>query len=415
MNSSLITIVVVILGLYSAWTIGANDVANAMGTSVGSKAITFKKAIVLAAIFELAGALFVGNAVTGTIAKGIVSPEVSSDLPVFIIGMISALLGSALWVHIASRLGLPVSTSHSIVGAVLGFGVIRCGFGSVNWHEVLRIAASWVISPLAGAIISFLLFTFLLRRVIATKNSVAEVKKVAPYLVFVVIVILVLSMVYKGLPSLHLDMPLHIALLWSSLAGIVAALIARVWILRIQCSEDASFAHKMRHTEKVFAILQLMTACYVAFAHGANDVANAIGPVAAVQEALKYGKLQETVAIPFSTLAIGGVGIVAGLAMYGRFVMKTIGEGIMHLQPSRGFAAEFGCATSVLVCSKLGLPVSTTHCIIGAVIGVGLARGGGAINLRIVKSIFASWIWTIPFAAGLTLIIYPIAKYIFLR
>jgi PiT family inorganic phosphate transporter len=415
MNSSLITIVVVILGFYSAWTIGANDVANAMGTSVGSKAISFKQAILIAAIFELAGALFVGNTVTGTIAKGIVSPAVTADLPVFIVGMISALLGSGLWVHIASRLGLPVSTTHSIVGAVLGFGVVTCGFESVNWGEVLRIVASWVISPLAGAIISFLLFTFLLRRVIATKNSVAEVKKVAPYLVFLVVVILVLSMFYKGLVGLHLNMPFPVALAWAVLAGVAAASISRIWIMRIKCAEDASFAHKMRHTERVFAILQIMTACYVAFAHGANDVANAIGPVAAVQEALKYGKLQETVAIPFSALALGGVGIVIGLARYGRFVMKTIGEGIMHLQPSRGFAAEFGCATSVLVCSKLGLPVSTTHCIIGAVIGVGLARGGGAINMRIVRSIFASWIWTIPFAAALTLIIFPIARFIFLR
>ncbi len=414
MDSNIVITVIIVLGLYMAWNIGANDVANAMGTSVGSKAITFKKAILIAAIFELVGAIFVGGSVTETIAKDIVSPELTANIDVFVLGMISALFGASVWLNVATRLGLPVSTTHSIVGAVMGFGAITSGIGSINWNKVIQIVLSWIVSPLAGALISFLLFAFLLRRVIATKNSVEEIKKVAPYLVFLVAFTLTLSMVYKGLANLHLDLPIGMALLWALVIGLCAAALAKRWVDKIRCSANASFAHKMRHTERVFAVLQIITACYVAFAHGSNDVANAVGPVAAVVEAVKSGHLNDTVIVQPWILVMGGVGIVIGLATFGKYVIKTIGENIMHLQPSRGFAAEFGCASTVLICSKLGLPVSTTHTIVGAIVGVGLARGIGAINMKSVKSIVTSWLWTIPFSAALTILVYIIARVLFL-
>ncbi len=401
---------VVALGLYAAWNIGANDVANAMGTSVGSKAITFKQAILLAGIFELIGAVFVGGNVTKTISKGIVQPDIVPDISIFIIGMMSVLLASSIWLNIATRLGLPVSTTHSIVGAVMGFGIVAGGFGSIDWKVAGSIVASWVISPVAGGLISFLLFWYLLRRVIAVQDSVAAIKRTAPYLMFAVGMMLTLSMLFKGLKNLGIALPFGLAFLYSIGAGLIAFFIGKIWVSRLSAGANGSFASRTKATEKIFSVLQIITACYVAFSHGSNDVANAIGPVAAVVEGLKTGSIAQEVPVPFWVLLLGGLGIVIGLATYGGRVIKTIGENILALRPSRGFAAEFGCATTVLVCSKLGLPVSTTHTLIGALVGVGFARGIGAINMKSVRSIVASWLWTIPFTAGLTMIVFLIAR-----
>jgi len=393
MTETIILSAVVIVGFYMAWNIGANDVANAMGTSVGSKAITFTQAVILAGIFELLGAILVGGNVTRTISKGIISLDATSDVSVFIIGMLSALLASAIWLNVASRLGLPVSTTHSIVGAVMGFGIVAYGFGAVNWNVAGAIVLSWVISPLFGGILSFFLFWFLLRNVIATENPVEAIKKVAPYLIFAVATILSLSMLYKGLKNLNLNLPFFDAIIISLTIGLLAFGLGRQSLKRIKNNNESSFAGRMKANnnessfagrmkamEKVFIVLQVITACYVAFAHGANDVANAVGPVAAVYEGIKSGQLLKEVPVPFWVLVMGGIGIVVGLATYGRHVIKMVGENIMNLRPSRGFAAEFGCATTVLVCSKLGLPVSTTHTLIGALVGVGFARGMGALN-----------------------------------
>lgn len=401
---------VVALGLYAAWNIGANDVANAMGTSVGSKAVTFKQAILLAGVFELIGAVFVGGNVTKTISKGIVQPDIVPDISVFIIGMMSVLLASSIWLNIATRFGLPVSTTHSIVGAVMGFGIIAGGFGSINWKVAGSIVASWVISPVVGGLISFFLFWYLLRRVIAVEDSLAAIKRTAPFLVFAVAMMLTLSLLFKGLKNLGIALPFGMAFLFSIGAGLIAYVIGKIWVSRLASGVSGSFASRTKATEKVFAVLQIVTACYVAFSHGSNDVANAIGPVAAVVEGLKTGSLSQEVPVPLWILLLGGIGIVIGLATYGRHVIKTIGENILSLRPSRGFAAEFGCATTVLICSKLGLPVSTTHTLIGALVGVGFARGIGAINMKSVRSIVASWLWTIPFTAGLTMIVFLIAR-----
>ncbi|MCD6118272.1 inorganic phosphate transporter [bacterium] len=410
MTETIILSAVVIVGFYMAWNIGANDVANAMGTSVGSKAITFTQAVILAGIFELLGAILVGGNVTRTISKGIISLDATSDVSVFIIGMLSALLASAIWLNVASRLGLPVSTTHSIVGAVMGFGIVAYGFGAVNWNVAVAIVLSWVISPLFGGILSFFLFWFLLRNVIATENPVEAIKKVAPYLIFAVATILSLSMLYKGLKNLNLNLPFFDAIIISLTIGLLAFGLGRQSLKRIKNNNESSFAGRMKAMEKVFIVLQVITACYVAFAHGANDVANAVGPVAAVYEGIKSGQLLKEVPVPFWVLVMGGIGIVVGLATYGRHVIKMVGENIMNLRPSRGFAAEFGCATTVLVCSKLGLPVSTTHTLIGALVGVGFARGMGALNMKNVKMIVVSWLWTIPFTAVLTIILFFIAK-----
>lgn len=401
---------VVALGLYAAWNIGANDVANAMGTSVGSKAVTFKQAILLAGVFELIGAVFVGGNVTKTISKGIVQPDIVPDISVFIIGMMSVLLASSIWLNIATRFGLPVSTTHSIVGAVMGFGIIAGGFGSINWKVAGSIVASWVISPVVGGLISFFLFWYLLRRVIAVEDSLAAIKRTAPFLVFAVAMMLTLSLLFKGLKNLGIALPFGMAFLFSIGAGLIAYVIGKIWVSRLASGVSGSFASRTKATEKVFAVLQIVTACYVAFSHGSNDVANAIGPVAAVVEGLKTGSLSQEVPVPLWILLLGGIGIVIGLATYGQHVIKTIGENILSLRPSRGFAAEFGCATTVLICSKLGLPVSTTHTLIGALVGVGFARGIGAINMKSVRSIVASWLWTIPFTAGLTMIVFLIAR-----
>ena len=402
--------IVVALGLYAAWTIGANDVANAMGTSVGSKAVTFKQAVLLAGVFELIGAVFVGGSVTKTISKGIVQPDMVADISTFIVGMMSVLLATGIWLNLASRLGLPVSTTHSIVGSVIGFGIVAGGVSSIDWKVAGSIVASWVISPMAGGLISFLLFWFLLRRVIAVEDSVAAVKRVAPYLIFLVGVILSMSMMFKGLKNIGISFPFAQAFGLSLISGLIAFALGKIWVSRIADGANGSFASRTKASEKVFSVLQIVTACFVAFSHGSNDVANAIGPVAAVVEGLKTGSLEQEVPVPFWLLLLGGVGIVLGLATYGRHVIKTVGESIINLRPSRGFAAEFGCATTVLVCSKLGLPVSTTHTLIGALVGVGFARGMGAINMRSVKSIVTSWLWTIPFTAGLTIIVFLLAR-----
>ncbi|MEP0814465.1 MAG: inorganic phosphate transporter [bacterium] len=405
-----IIVAAAVFGLYMAWSVGANDVANAMGTSVGSHALSYRNAIILAGIFDFLGAVLVGGHVTKTVSKNIISLDAIPDLDILVLGMLAALFGAAVWLHFASRLGLPVSTSHSIVGAILGFGVVAGGFGAVNWHKSLEIFASWIISPLLGALISFFLFWFLLRRVIATENPVRAIKRIAPYLVFLVGFILSLSIIYKGLANLHLDMPIGNALLISLAVGIAAGFAAKILVGRMNEANAATFTARMRATEKVFAVLQVMTACYVAFAHGANDVANAVGPVAAVVEIARKGSISETVPVSPWLLVLGGVGIVIGLATYGRHVIKTVGQGLLSLRPSRGFAAEFGCATTVLISSKLGLPVSTTHCIVGAIVGVGFARGIGALNMKAVKSIVMSWLWTIPFSAAVTIIAFLIAR-----
>lgn len=401
----LVLLIAVLVGLYMAWNIGANDVANAFGTSIGSKALTFKQVVLIAAIFEFAGAVLVGSHVTDTVRKGIIDSSLFTATPeLFAYGMVSALLAASIWLHIASTIGWPVSTTHSIVGGIAGFGLVAGGFGAIAWGKMAQIVISWILSPLLGGAIAAAMFIFISRWIIDTENPHLQLKKVTPYLVFLVISTLFLSIIYKGLKNLHLDLPFNQALLIASLIGLFAAVIGKVLIDKVEPGDKGGFDA----VERVFRYLQILTACYVAFAHGANDVANSIGPVAAVISVIQTKTIQMKVEVPLWLLFIGGGGIVLGLATYGYKVIEMVGKKITEITPTRGFSAEFGAATTVLIASKLGLPVSTTHTLVGAIIGVGLARGMAALNLRVIRDIFISWGATIPFTAILTILFYKV-------
>ena len=410
MELSLILIISLAAGLYMAMNIGGNDVANAMGTSVGSKALTFKQAVLVAAIFEFSGSVLVGSHVTNTIRKGIVDPMSFSASPeLLILGMLAALLSAAFFLQIATALGLPVSTTHSIVGAVVGFSIVARGIFSVDWMKFLQIFLSWVISPLLGAAIAFFAFILIRRKILDTDSPGREAKKYAPLLVFLVIIILVLSFIYKGLKNLHLNLSFFEALFYSALVGLVLAALVALFLKKKQFDES----NQVVYVEKIFAYLQIMTACYVAFAHGANDVANAIGPLAAIVSIIKTHSVVMKVSVPIWILAFGGGGIVLGLALFGMNVIKTVGGKITEITPSRGFSAEFATATTVLVFSRLGVPISTTHTLVGAVIGVGFARGISSLNMLVIRDIVASWFITLPATAVLSMGIFEILRLIF--
>ncbi len=403
-----IVILAVLLAFYSAMNIGGNDVANAMGTSVASKALTYWQAIIVAAVFEFCGALFVGAHVTETVRSGMLDMKYFENDPRAVMyGMTAALAGTAIWLRFATFFGWPVSTTHSIVGAVVGFGIVARGFEVVKWTKISSIVASWLISPIAGGIMAFFIFTFIRSVLLESKDPVKRTKKVAPLIVFTAVFVIALSLLYKGLKNLNLDLPFGTAVFYSALAGVGAMILSTVWIkYKFKGNDEGNDPVNYARVEGMFKILQIMTACYVAFAHGANDVANAIGPLAAVLSIANTGEVGMKVPIPIWVLGMGGVGIVIGFLVLGRKVMETIGSKITEIVPSRGFSAEFATATTVLICSKLGLPVSTTHTIVGSVIGVGMARGIGALNLGVIREIIASWFITLPATIILTIVVY---------
>ena len=407
-----ILVVAVVIGVYMAWNIGANDVANAMGTSVGSKALTFKRAVILAGIFEFAGAVLVGGHVTDTVRKGIIDPAAfAGDPNLLVYGMLAALISAALWLHLASYFGQPVSTTHSIVGGIFGFGLIAGG--AVNWAKMSAIVASWVISPLASGFLGFLTFVFIKKKILSAERPDEAASRYAPFFVMVVGFILSMALIFKGLKNLHLDWSVSTAIIVSILVAVVAGVLARILLPRpVPRTEELPPAEEFSYTENIFKYLQITTASYVAFAHGANDVANAVGPLAAVYAVQSTGEVSMQVGVPVWILLIGAGGIVAGLAMFGRRVMETVGHKITHMTPSRGFSAEFAAATTVLICSKIGLPVSTTHSLVGAIMGVGMARGLATLQLKTVRSIFTSWIATVPVTAAMTIVLYWLASWL---
>lgn len=397
----------IIIGFYSAWSIGANDVANSMATIVGSRALTLRRAIIIAGIFEFLGAFLVGSHVTDTVRKGIIDPLFFASQPELLAyGMFSALLAAALFQHTATFFGLPVSTTHAIVGSLFGFGLIGAGVGSVNWGRIGIISSGWIISPLLGALVAFTLFHIIRKLILSKEQPYNAAVKVAPYLVFVLFTVIVLSIIYKGLKNLHLDFPFSQALAISLIIGLLGAYITWIVVKIDRTIPD----HKEQYvkTEKLFGYLQIYTACYIAFAHGANDVANAMGPVAAIFSIFQTNTIIMKVNVPIWILLLGGIGIVVGLSTYGYKVIETIGRKITEITPTRGFAAEFSTATTVLIFSKLGLPISTTHTMVGSVIGIGFARGISTLNLQVIRNIITSWFITIPTAAILTVIIYKI-------
>ena len=483
---------ILVCGFYVAWNIGANDVANAMGTSVGSGALTLTWAVVLAAIFEFAGAYIVGSNVSKTVRKGIFDPmeianQYSPEHAPYILacGMIAALLAAGTWLLIATWMSWPVSTTHSIVGAVVGFGVVSLGYNGILWNQVGLISAGWVISPLISATVAYVVFGILLRTVFYKRNPVAAARKVAPRLVFILMFVMTGLTCFKGLKPMWKEMKrdpkdpmfmLGVAAVAAGL-GLIGYIItkfalrnkmaanqdsetgatsnpvldadvsrslaktvkhlqrvknnssgemqekAKNLLSEAESLQDAALeqistntdSEDMRQVEKIFSVLQIFTACLVAFAHGSNDVANAIGPLSAAYQAVNERVISSTSSTPGWALLLGGCGIVIGLATWGWKVIKTVGEKITELTPSRGFCAEFAAAITILLASVLpiGLPISTTHTLVGAVLGVGLARGINALNLKTMRDIVAGWAITIPAGALLCMLFYFILKLIF--
>ncbi len=411
----ILVVVAIVIAVYMAWNIGANDVANSMADAVGSKALTIFWAVVLAAICNFCGAVLVGSHVTDTVRKGIIETQAFVHDPRMLAhGMVCAMLAAALWLNLASYLGMPVSTTHSIVGAIIGFGILQAGFGHIHWCKLGQIVASWFISPLAGGMMAFFIFKLISRYVLSVEKPAIAAHKGVPVCVFFTFAILILAVIYKGLKNLHLDLRGPEAIAVSIVGGIIASGISVLFVRR-SCNSgvDLTYEEQLAHVERHFAVLVIITSCTVAFAHGANDVANAIGPLAAVAEIVKNNSVPGKVPVNIRFLVLGGAGIAVGLAMFGYRVMRVVGTKVTEITPSRGVAADLSGMITVLACSKMGLPISTTHTLVGAIIGVGLARGITAIDRKVVGSIFTSWLATVPVAAILTILIYLVGYWLF--
>lgn len=405
-------------GLFMAWGIGANDVSNAMGTSVGSRALTMKQAILIAMVFEFAGAYLAGGEVTETIRSGIVDVAVMTNHPdLFVYGMLASLLAAGTWLLIASMMGWPVSTTHSIVGAIIGFAAVGVSVDAVQWNQVWVIVSSWVTSPLVAGIMSFWIFRSVQYLILDTEDPFTNAKRYIPIYMFAVGFFLSMVTILKGLKyvlkSHHVEFTFLQSMGIATIIGLIVAGIGMYLLSKITQDKVADKDNRFSSVERVFGVLMIFTACSMAFAHGSNDVANAVGPMAAVISVIDTGVVGAKAAVPSWILLLGGVGIVIGLATYGYKVMVTIGKKITELTPSRGFAAEMAAAATVVIASGIGLPISTTHTLVGAVLGVGLARGIGALNLGVIGGIFASWVITLPAGAGLSILFFYFFKGLF--
>ncbi|MEM0909868.1 MAG: inorganic phosphate transporter [Pseudomonadota bacterium] len=421
--SLLLIILAASFGLIMAWGIGANDVANAMGTSVGSKAITLKQAILIAMVFEFAGAYLAGGEVTSTIRKGIVDSDYFIDVPeLLVIGMISSLLAAGIWLVIASYKGWPVSTTHSIIGAIVGFTAVGVSADAVEWDKIIGIVGSWIVTPAISGIIAIGIFISAKKLIFDRDHPLHYANKYVPIYMGLAGFIMSLVTIKKGLKHVGLGLPTTQGYLLAIAIGITVAVVGALIIRRLNKghlpsdSEIDRMTPQQQHIriEKVFAVLMVLTACCMAFAHGSNDVANAIGPLAAVVSVVSNnGEILDNAPLAWWILPLGGFGIVLGLAMFGHRVMATIGSKITHLTPSRGFAAELAAATTVLVASGTGLPISTTQTLVGAVLGVGIAQGVSAVDGKTIRTIVTSWIITLPAGAILSIIVFYILTFAF--
>lgn len=392
------------LGFYMAWNIGANDVANSMATAVGARAITFKQAVIIAGILTFLGAILVGSHVTETIKGNIVDPCIIGNSHILMLGFIASLLAASFFVTLATWKEMPISTTHAIIGALVGFGLVAGGETCINWGKLGQIAASWVLSPIAGCILAFLVFKIIVKLIFSRKKPVDSAKIVGPAIIGLTVFIISVSLFTNtnvgpmvGITDLYLSGVI------SALAGVICWFLSAIPFRKIQGDSPQDY----KVVELMFRKLQIFTSCFVAFSHGANDVANAIGPVAAVLS-LSTGNesLAAVQSVPGYLLALGGIGIAFGAMTWGHRVMKTVGGRITSLTNTRGFSVDFGAATTVLIASNLGLPISTSHTVVGAVIGVGLAKGLAAIDLSVIKKIIYSWILTVPLAAVFSAIIF---------
>ena len=390
------------IGFYMAWSIGANDVANSMATAVGAKAITFKQAVLIAGILNFAGAVLLGPHVAGTIKGGIVKGSMIADPHTLLLGFVASLLAAALWVTLSTWRELPISTTHSVIGALIGFGIIAGGVSSIDWTVMGKVASSWVLSPVVGCIIAFFVFKVIVKTIFAKDEPVKAAKIVGPLAIGITAFLIVSSLFLKTkLSEMSGVSDLSQVLLISTVISAIACIIAMFLLRNIEAKSVEDYAT----VEGIFRKLQIVTSCYVAFSHGANDVANAIAPVAAIIP-LANGEMSLTAGIPTELLALGGIGIAFGCMTWGRRVMRTVGGRITSLTNTRGFSVDFAAATTVLVASKLGLPISTSHTVVGAVIGVGLARGLEAVDLSVIKKIVVSWLLTVPIAAATSAVIF---------
>jgi PiT family inorganic phosphate transporter len=395
METSFIFIILTFLGgLYVAWNIGANDVANSMASAVGAKAITYKQAVIIASILTFIGATFIGSHVTDTVRKGIVDPAFIQDPKIAIIGFISVLITSGLWITFATWKSLPISTTHSIIGSLVGFGLIYGGKDVVNWMKLGGVVLSWIISPIFAGGLAFLIFKFIVKFVFKSKSRKKSAAIISPFLITITVAVILFSLLFRTTLGNILQGKFFIAVI----VGILAISSLWLWLKK--------FTRKAGRVESIFRRLQMMTSGYMALSNGANDVANAIGPVAAVYSIMITGVIGSKVSVPVWLLAFGGMGITLGICTWGHRVMETVGKRITKLSNTRGFTIDFAAATSILLASKLGMPVSTTHAVIGAVIGIGLARGLEAIDLRVIKTIVYSWLLTVPVTALLIIPVY---------
>ena len=408
---TLYIVLAAVFGLYMAWAIGANDVANAMATSTGAKAISFKQAVVIAAVFEFAGAVLAGGSVTSTIRSGIVDASLLAGTPeLMIYGMLGSLLAAAVWLNLASKMGWPVSTTHSIIGAIVGFAAVGIGMDAVQWGKVGQIVMSWVVSPLVSGVIAFIIFRTVQVLILDRTDPIERARKYVPVYMLIAAFMVVMMTLTKGLKHVGLDLTTPQNLVIATVVSIIVAVAGKLIIDRIQVDPDADRKFRFATVERIFGVLMVITACSMAFAHGSNDVANAVGPVSAVISVATTGLVEGKSAVSPWVLLLGGGGIVLGLATYGRKVMQTVGTQITALTPRRGFAAEMSAASTIVLASSTGLPISTTHTLVGAVLGVGMARGISAINLTVIRNIFLSWLITVPAGAVLSVIFFFILR-----
>lgn len=419
----ILVVLAAVVGFVMAWGIGANDVANAMGTSVGAKAITLKQAILIAMVFEFAGAYLAGGEVTSTIRKGIIDAGYFSDIPeLLVLGMISSLFAAGLWLVIASYKGWPVSTTHSIIGAIVGFTAVGVSAEAVEWGKIGGIVGSWVVTPAISGLIAVGIFLSAKKLILDREHPLLAAVKYIPIYMGLAGFIMALVTIKKGLKHVGLGLPYEQGIILAVTIGVVTALVGVFFVRKLsrkmlhspEAEKMISIEQQNISVERVFAVLMVLTACCMAFAHGSNDVANAIGPLAAVVSVVSNeGQILDNSPLAWWILPLGGFGIVMGLALFGHRVMKTIGQGITHLTPSRGFAAELAAATTVLIASGTGLPISTTQTLVGAVLGVGLAQGLAALNAKTIKTIVSSWVITLPAGALFSIIFFYILKLIF--
>jgi PiT family inorganic phosphate transporter len=415
MEYSFVFIVIAcVVGLWMTWGIGANDLANIMSPALGSKAISVRQAIFIAVIFEIAGAFLGGSEVTETIRSGIIDAERLANTPQLLIyGMLSVLFAGAIWINAASYMGMPVSITNAVIGALVGVGAIALGIDAVHWQIVGYIAISWISSPAIAGVISFLLFISIRRFILGAENPLDAAKRYVPIYLFVVGIVLAMMTVVKGLK--HFSIQLHIVTtILAVLATAIVVLLAGLWAMkRIFSKAELNRHMQFTYIENMFSVLMAFTACAMVFAHGSNDVAIAVGPIAGIIGLASPSELMKGNMVINSMLFFGCVGVILGLFMYGRKVIATVGHSITVLTPSRAFAATLAAATTVVASTSTGIPVSATQTLVGAVFGVGLARGIDALNLTVIRNIFMSWIITVPVAALLATVFFYILRWIF--